>query len=637
MKYLILFPLISSVALFTACASETKQPITEAQMLDAALASESAVTIRLDPMTIRSVGGVTQFDRKQYITIHEAFGSMDMNNEDVRYLEDDLEVEYGRDGGMLTWLAGLTQADPNNLDMPDIADLKKHFDKFIEDSTTLRLNPENVRETILCTHPEFMHAMPNNEFAEWGPRSNEAVAEFWAQYLQMWDNESRPRYIEVLNEPFVHAKKIGTTAEAMTEQHNVVAKRIKELNPDVLVGGYTAAWIEIESRNFEHWNNWQKMFMDNAGENMDFFSYHIYDGVNVTGEARNRTGSNSEAIIDMIDQYSFLLFGKAKPHMISEFGLIPEGNMDGLDYSAERSAAMLRSTNAQLLTFMDHPDRMLKVVPFFLGKALWTYGMKGPEEPGKANPFLLWRRLADGETFVKTDLVKYYEFWKGVEGKWRYAQSSDPDVLVHLLADGNHLNLIAMNIETEARTIHLNGLSGLDAKQITNRSMTTHGDAPVITETTLDSIPSSLELAPGESVLLKVDLAAPLIPAQTVEQSRVYATSYLKNIEANQPITFEFEQVPTGAGTAILRLSAGRENTKQVLPFSVVFNGKTLEIPTDWAGDDQKGRKMFFGALELSVPMALVKANSQIEITYPDSGGKVACVVLQVNRLQTIR
>ena len=54
------------------------------------------------------------------------------------------------------------------------------------------------------------------------------------------------------------------------------------------------------------------MFMDVAGANMDFFSFHIYDGVNVKGTPRNRTGGNPEAIIDLIDTYSHIQFGAAK-------------------------------------------------------------------------------------------------------------------------------------------------------------------------------------------------------------------------------------------------------------------------------------------------------------------------------------
>ena len=60
-------------------------------------------------------------------------------------------------------------------------------------------------------------------------------------------------------------------------------------------------------------------------------------------------------------------------------------------------------------------------------------------------------------------------------------------------------------------------------------------------------------------------------------------------------------------------------------------NGQALTIPTNWAGDDQAGRANFFGMIEIPVPMNYLKPTTEVVITYPDSGGKVACVVLQVN------
>jgi len=56
---------------------------------------------------------------------------------------------------------------------------------------------------------------------------------------------------------------------------------------------------------------------------------------------------------------------------------------------------MIRSTNGQLMTFMDHPDRLIKVVPFFLTEGSWTYNLPGcsVENP---YPFLLWRRKGKG-------------------------------------------------------------------------------------------------------------------------------------------------------------------------------------------------------------------------------------------------
>ncbi|MEO0795501.1 MAG: beta-agarase [Verrucomicrobiota bacterium] len=593
------------------------------------------VDVRLEPTVIRNIGGVTEFDRDQFVTVHESFGSTDLAEEDLDFMENVLEARYGRDGGLLSWQAPNVKADPNNPDMPDVEEVKRVAKEYRAEYDGRRMTPRHMREVVLCTHPELMHAMAANSHAEWGPRTNEGIAEYTAQFMKhAFDDNDRPKYLEVFNEPFVKAKKIGTTVEALSEQHNVVAKRVKELNPDVMVGGYAAAWIEVEDRNFDHWDGWQKTFMDIAGENMDFFSYHIYDGVNVQGSPRVRTGSNSEAIMDLIDSYSHMKFGVAKPILITEYGKIPEGNMGMMAYDPARSAGMLYSINGQHMTYMDHPDRILKAIPFVLGKAEWTYVLKGEGKPGEANVFLLWRRDEDGE-YVTTDLTLFYEFWKGIEGEWRMSESSNPDVRVHLLADDNQLVVALANLDHAPKTVNLSGLENVKAKSVELRQLTTHTDLPLVASRSLDRIPSSVELADGMGAILVIDLEEPINAKSMVKEHRIYATDYLQDIVADQPIEFRFVDTPTGAGSAILRMSPGRELGKAVLPTSVTLNGQALELPSNWAGDDQAGRKNFFGMIEIPVSMDLLNAENVVEIIYPDTGGKVASVVLQVNRVES--
>lgn len=103
-----------------------------------------------------------------------------------------------------------------------------------------------------------------------------------------------------------------------------------------------------------------------------------------------------------------------------------------------------------------------------------------------------------------------------------------------------------------------------------------------------------------------------------------------KPIQANEPIEFTFRRVPTGQGDAMLRLSFGREHGTTRKP-DVRFNNQPLDMPDDWAGDDQLGRTTFFGMLEIAVPIDLIHRTNTISITFPDSGGKVACAVLQTN------
>ncbi|MGC6455251.1 MAG: beta-agarase [Coraliomargaritaceae bacterium] len=591
-------------------------------------AKEEPVELFLYPHLKRSIGGVSEFKREQFITIHEA-----PIEEDWSYWENELEIAYGRDGGKRSGVRSRTPEDPNRKGFPDLNALRRmgrQYRKAYAASDYYR--PKFTRETILCTHPEYYFAKAEQNHAPFGPKTYEAAAEFTAHYLkEFWTDESRPRYLEVFNEPFVHAEEIGATVEGFCEQHIAVARRVKELNPDVLVGGYTAAWVEVDARNFEHWNNWQKKFMDLAGEEMDFFSYHIYDGINVKGESRNRTGSNSEAILDLIDQYSYLLFGYAKPLVISEYGFIPEGNMGTMPYSSKRSADMLRSIMGQLMTFMDHPDRLIKTVPFILDKGLWTYGLKNEHIPGEANPFLLQRKLADG-TFVKTDLIQFYKFWKGINGHWLYSRSDDPDLRCHFLSEKNTRHVILMNLEKTTREVRIRGLEELPADRVLLRSLRTDGMAPVIEESEYSQTPETLLLYPGQSLILSIESTRIDPPLATVEETRYHASDYLKPIIAHTPNYFAINHVNPGKGDAILRLSFGRDHRKNRKP-EVFFNNQKLDVPDDWSGDNQNGRTNFFGMLEVPVPMEAIRESNQISVVFPDDGGKVSSTILQVNRV----
>lgn len=589
---------------------------------------QDAVVV-VEPSTIRSIGGITAFERDKYITIHASPFEGDLTEPVYRYVTEELGVHYGRDGGVQSGLLSKTPEDPKKPGFPDVEWMKREGAKQQKQFQFgfPSYDPKQTREVVLCTHPQWMMGMPSQDFASFGPKSPEAAAEFCAQYLKhFWDGERRPYIYEVFNEPFVHAKEIGTNVEEMSHQHLVTARRIRELVPGMLIGGYTAAWAEVEARNFEHWNNWQKKFMDIAGEEMDFFSTHLYDGKNIKGTEAERTGSNTEAILDLIDSYSFLSYGVAKPQVFSEYGRIVQRKKGTkYPYSPKRVGRLIRSLNGMNMMFMDHPDRLLKCVPFVLTIGSWTYEKYGEDEPWE---YLLFRKV--GDNLVITELEHFYRFWKGVDGERRVSHSTDPDIRVHAIADGLRLHVVMANLDTKARTVDLQGLADLKPAKVSLRRLTTHGEVPTFSQTTLLDLPQSQKLEVGESAMLIIDLAKTLEPAATVEEKRVYATSYLQAIEQDKPISFVFKNVPTGQGTAYLRLAIGREQDRQRTP-SVVLNGQSLEVPTDWAGGDQAGRKMFFGLLEIPVPMALVSNETRVEIGFPDSGGKVASAVLQVN------
>jgi len=594
-------------------------------------------TVTFAPSCLRNIGGVTELRREQFFTIHASPDEHEITDADFRFLVNELEVSFGREGGSRSWWRSQTPAAPKGPDFPDIGAIRR----FGRQARDLRIqrgrnNPAHWREMILCTHPESFYARPDNNSAPWGPRSVEGAAEFTARYLKaFWNDDERPRYLEVFNEPFIKLKKLGGTMEDLCRQHVAVARRVRELCPKVLVGGPAQAWPEFQLRGFQHWTSGMKRFMDLAGPEMDLFSTHIYDGTDKEWKVGTyrRTGSNAEAILDLIDAYSFLRFGAAKSQVILEFGLIPTPpGVNGRPYDPTVAGQMVHTTIAQLMMFMDHPDRIIKVVPFILAKANWTYELEGCSEE-TPYPFLLWRKK--GGKYLLTDLALYYRFWKGLRGRWLWSTSSDPDVGCHLFDDRHRLFAVLCNLDDHPHAVGLVWKGRPSVARASLRSFSCTGDGPQLVETQLSTLPTTLRPGVGEAAMLVIVLrTAPPVRRQ-VHECRCYADTCLQDIEANRPVTFHFTEVPVGQGTAVLRFGLSRPHGHTLRP-SVRVNGQAVPTPADWAGDDQRYRNGFFGVIEVPVPMELITSDTRVECTFPDSGGKVASAVLQVNRVEPV-
>lgn len=117
---------------------------------------------------------------------------------------------------------------------------------------------------------------------------------------------------------------------------------------------------------------------------------------------------------------------------------------------------------------------------------------------------------------------------------------------------------------------------------------------------------------------------------KTSKEVKYYATEYNKTIQASSPIQFQINdvQVPE-SGEAVLRLGLGREHGKTLRP-KVLVNGTEVVVPANFRGDDQKDRDVFFGVIEIDVPVNILQSNNTIAITFPESGGHVSSVAMQV-------
>jgi len=245
-----------------------------------------AQTVTIDHTTQRYLGQVSELDRGKYFGFHGA-----AQDQDIRAFLDEYNVNQGR----FFW-------GPFSQALSDTGSVGVY--------PPFKGGPAGVRQVqkglVSTEHPR--NAIRYNTDLK-------AAAAWAAEYFKNIASDSRrPEIFEPMNEPFVHAG--DDVFKAQQPNRDLMLKKMAEFFAEIgkkfdqtpelanmKVIGYSSAWPSLERFDFGHWNQYQKMFMDTAGAYMDGFATHLYDGINVAGQDSLRSGSNSEAILDMIEAY----------------------------------------------------------------------------------------------------------------------------------------------------------------------------------------------------------------------------------------------------------------------------------------------------------------------------------------------
>ncbi|WNH11928.1 beta-agarase [Thalassobellus suaedae] len=584
------------------------------------VAQENEVTI--DFTTQKFIGNESELNRQKYFAMHDSYASWDLAS-DADYLFKKLGIEHGRAFG------GPAPFRKSKTEIPSLAEAKAMADRAAEGLKKSPLFDEFATSDFIITdHPSEAFQLNQNY---------DKVAEYDATYLKN-AYPVIPKYYEVMNEPFVHAKDyVETWGETpaviieMSKLYKTVADKVHSEIPDMMVGGYASAYPEVEKDDFGYWDTRMKTFMDVAGESMQFFATHIYDGRNVEGDFSYRSGSNSEGILDLIEAYSFKKWGVVKPHVISEYGYTAQG-LVGKPYSPELNGTCLIAYNKILMQLLDKPDRLLKAIPFITSKATWFYDNKEGNPNGYPYPWVIKKKEEDG-SYTFTHLKKFYELWKGVEGKRIEVASNNPDIQIHGFSKEGKVFIAINNLSDENQDVVLNFLNNSTdyIKNITLRRLyTTATGFPRLIYFTNESSIDSVKLKPGETIIAECDVT-PIIFNNTLKENNYYTDTYLQPIEKNKTITFNFKNIEAVKnGRAYIKMGIGRSHDMSKKP-TITLNGKTIEVPNNWAGYDQLARQRFFGVIGIPIDnKLLIAGENSVKITFPDSGGHVSSVIINV-------
>ncbi len=585
------------------------------------LQSQSTV-VEIHPGVKRSIGGISLLDRGKYFNVHS-------RGQDAEHQAFYQEYNVSRSGrGFWTPLAVAKQQ------MGQVGLYPNHANS----SSDTSVRP--VTTFVATDHPRnaYKEGLDIEAAANW----------VVAYYRDQVNAEGRPRFYEPMNEPFVHARDFydepdwTPSAEErvrgeMAELFSVIGAKIHDAPElaNLMVIGYSSAYPQLERQDFSHWTSNQKMFMDVAGDNMDGFATHLYDGINVVGEDTRRSGSNSEAILDLIETYSYVKWDSIKPHAVTEYGGIEKGYPDG--YSDVKSIQSIRSINHILFNLLERQDKMLISIPFIGGKATWHINANNNYQPYGS---VLWIPENIGVPLDQisgweyTARINFFKLWQHVKGERVMIQSSNPDIQTQAFLDGQTLYVALNNLDENEEVVELDFLGNIpNLEKVDIRSLKIFKfDDPIYAQSTSATYPSTVKLVAGETVVLAYNFTSPIAFDNTLNSTKYYTKKHLESIIANQEMTFQFNAVAAGAGFANLRMSIGRKHNRSKTP-EVRVNGQLVATPNNWAGYDQADRDDFFGMIEIPVPTELLQVNNTVSIKFPDSGGHLSSLILEVETL----
>lgn len=592
-------------------------------MLGASLAQAQG-TISIDPKTQRFLGDVSSFDRGKYLNGHFVFNNPDA---DFNAFKSTYLIDSDYIGSRQFW-------NPmNKVNNGQIPNIQNKYDD---------VRVVNKRLVGTGRASRLMY----DETVDYATVDVSAFSQQFAAYIaQSYRDEWDPmqEYIEPFNEPMIHANdfypenwnnaKNDSIITHMCLFHRDLGQAIHAI-PELVnlqMIGYASAFPEFEQNDFGFWKARYKKFIDIAGADMDAFSVHLYDGSGLNNTGGRRSGSNVEAIMDMIEAYSFVKLGVVKPLAITEYGRLvlsqPGWPGNGIsNYEPVENSQAVRSQIHMAMGFMERGDNIAITIPFSVGKS----------DPltDKFSRAALFVEQSNG-SYALTERRFFYEMWKEVSGDRVWIHSTNVDVQSQAFVDGNKLYVVLNNLNDNDQQVALNiqdiqNVQTVDIKRLKIFS----DDVPEFTTEVLTDTPSSVTLAYGETVVLTYTLDSPIVFDNEVRSKKYYATTYLAPITADTDATFTFEGLDVGSnGLATLRIGVGREHGKSLRP-TVQVNGQALPVVGDIIrGYDQNNRTQFFGVMEIPVPIDMLTTGSnQVAVQFGDNGGHISSAILQVQK-----
>ncbi|MFC1763302.1 hypothetical protein ACFL6U_14640 [Planctomycetota bacterium] len=628
-----------------------------------AVPTTQQVHIDVDPYSTRQIGGISELRRESYFSLCDQGTQFDQRcqNEDMyRYLVKDLDIRFGRllgpVRGVVRWKNAVFE-DPLR---PGYVDLDRMANKLLKDpyqpSDLFQGDiGNNLDVAAHGSHNAFPEYMGKYQTAqsddEWLPLNMEAAAELSvATMLYNYVEFDRPAFYELINEP--HWSFYGTTH--LAHWHQVTQSLMRTQGVPVQVGGPCSSVAYFYRDGYRSFNG-MRDFIDQTECQLDFYSFHVYDYLHWDGEdfnGRITTGLPLEGMIDLVQNYTRLHYGKEVPLVVSEHGgYINDGKTGGYHGAAAADAiaqiyfpgegftwemkkrsivdhVMVSSVIANTLTFMEHPHVVKKAVPFIL---LQAFGW----DPKYYAVLYVPEDYQDKTVWVPTHMVDFYRLFKGVQGRRVVAHCPDPDIQTRAFVDRSILWVVMNNLSNQLHTLSLD-LPGARATRL--RRLKRHFNfTPIFVEE--EGSPSDDIVLEGRgTVVLKVYYSRGIAARQVVNEQVYYGDRVVQSIATESAFYIKISE-GRDIAYALLRIGLQRaaSSGRQV---QVTLNGHVLEVPLEDCVDRlDDGERDYATCKLIPVDPSLIhrggRNDNRVVVSFTDGGaGSIGSVVLRAAIVQ---
>ncbi|XP_067661448.1 uncharacterized protein [Haliotis asinina] len=481
---------------------------------------------------------------------------------------------------------------------------------------------------------EWPHWMDTSQHKGKFPNDVDAAADMAAMLLKAFHdgtNGDEPPYFEPINEVDVMWRyKVNWTK--ITAYHKLASSKVKAILPHVKVGGpaYSGGISGMDKRDYLVWRN-VKEFLDMAVKHLDFFSFHPFSHMYVTGESHYFDGPTEArfvGIIDLIESYAHMKTGKDIPIICSAYGL---GIISGVDMQKPNPLidyGYVYTQNSELFTMLNHRGVVDRAVVYLTGHRE-VFGQssidhsildKNNHDRAPAETFHFWQVLSNQMTYLRT--VSQYH------GAVRVVAS-------HALVDQTSKTVVLLlhNFDKKPTKVKVqfgHGWMGsptaimsciyLNAQKVTvrDKESTVHLNNGVVT------------LPTEASCYLKFQSAFDFAHSKTITETIHYGPEVVKPIQQNAVTTSINVGHLSNVQYAYLRICLS-DKTGNLKPTSVQLNDKSL---TSYYSLYQQNESIYdttWNTIEYLVPSSYLKQNqNEVKLHFAKTGGLVISVVVVV-------